>query len=393
MMSHKQSTNARRIYAPQHKVLTNDDLLTQILIRLPILCIRLFTTVSKQWLRILTSPDFTRNRSQIRNIDPPAGLFVNHITSSFHCVFVSLDTRIKSRKYTSDTSFTLGYTESVDNVNILQSCNGLLLCTGWEGTRFYYVYNPSTNLVKMLPETDYAHDDSNFYGCAGLRLAFDPTKSPDYKVVRAGRNSCEIVIQIYSSESGNWTLCRERFTYFFFVHFDSAIYWNDALHWLETENRQLTHYKLNIEDHEHPIITTIQIPQDHEQPIITTMLPMIISIRIPHMLHLEWKLFESIGCLVLVRRDCIVSSRFTIYEIRKGCSVWSSKYIVNTDDFINPITEGWSIRSIVWSIVLGEREEDSFLIINLFAKVVQYNLISKTLREIYDMGSNEIADD
>ncbi|GKC24703.1 zinc finger, CCHC-type containing protein [Tanacetum coccineum] len=208
MMLHKQSTHTRRTYAPQHKVLTNDDLLTQILIRLPILSIHLFTTVSKQWLRILTSPDFTRNRRQIRNIDPPAGLFVNHITSLFHCVFVSLDTRIKSTKYTSDKSFTLGYTEAVVNVNILQSCN------------------------------DYAHDDSNFYGCAGLRLAFDPTKSPDYKV-----------------------------------------------------------------------------------------------------------------------------------------------------------DEGWSIRSTVWSIVLGEREDNSFLIINLSAKVVQYNLISKTLREIYDMGSNEIPDD
>ncbi|GKB26669.1 hypothetical protein Tco_0866070 [Tanacetum coccineum] len=317
MMSHIQSTHARRTYAPQHKVLTNDDLLTQILIRLPILSIYLFTTVSKQWLRILTSPDFTRNHRQIRNIDPPAGLFVNHITSSFHYVFVSLDTRIKSTKYTSDKSFTLGYTEAVVNVNILQSCN----------------------------------------------------------------------------ESGNWTLCRERFTYFLFVHFDSAIYWNDALHWLETENRRLTHYKLNIEDHEHPIITTIQISQDHEQPIITTMLPMIISIRIPHMLHLEGKLFESLGCLVLVRRDCIGSSKFTIYQMRKGCSVWSSKYIVNTDDFMNPLPEGWSIRSIVWSIVLGEREEDSFIIINLSAKVVQYNLILKTLREIYDMRSNEISDD
>ncbi|GKA20207.1 hypothetical protein Tco_0700196 [Tanacetum coccineum] len=116
----------------------------------------------------------------------------------------NLDTRIKLRKkYTSDKSFTLGYTEAVDNVNILQSCNGLLLCT------------------------DYAHDDSNFYGCAGLRLAFDPTKSPDYKV----------------------------------------------------------------------------------------------------------------------------------------------------------------------SLVMGEREEDSFLVMNLSGKVVQYNLISKTLSEIYDMGSNEVADD
>ncbi|GKE11051.1 hypothetical protein Tco_1414602, partial [Tanacetum coccineum] len=45
------------------------------------------------------------------------------------------------------------------------------------------------------------------------------------------------------------------------------------------------------------------------------------------------------------------------------------------------------------SIVLGEKEEDSFLMINLSTKVVQYNLISKTLREIYDMGSHEIADD
>nr|GFB80894.1 hypothetical protein [Tanacetum cinerariifolium] len=162
---------------------------------------------------------------------------------------------------------------------------------------------------------------------------------------------------------------------------------------LETENRRLTHYKLNIEDHEYPIITTIQISQDHEQLIITTMLPMIISIGIPHTLHLEGKLFESLGCLVLVRKDCISSSKFTIYHIRKGCYVWSSKYTVNTDDFMNPLPDRWSIQSIVWSIVLGEREYDSFIIINFSTKVVQYNLISKTLREIYDMGYNEIFDD
>ncbi|GKB06345.1 hypothetical protein Tco_0834578, partial [Tanacetum coccineum] len=138
-------------------------------------------------------------------------------------------TRIKSRKYTSDKSFTLGSTKAVDNVNILQSYNGLLLCT------------------------DYAHDDSNFYGCAGLRLAFDPTKSHDYKVVRAGSNSC---------------------------------------------------------------------------------------IQIPHMLHLEGKLFESRGCLVLVRRDYIGSSEFTIYEMTKECSVWSIKYIVDTYDIMTPLPEG-----------------------------------------------------
>nr|GEV10369.1 hypothetical protein [Tanacetum cinerariifolium] len=107
------------------------------------------------------------------------------------------------------------------------------------------------------------------------------------------------------------------------------------------------------------------------------------------MLHLEGKLFESRGCLLLVRRDYISSREFTIYEMRKGYYVWSIKYLVDIDDFMSALTEGWSIRSIV----LGEREEDSFLVINFYGMVLEYNLISKTLREISDMGSNQVAND
>ncbi|GKF30200.1 hypothetical protein Tco_0096542, partial [Tanacetum coccineum] len=169
-------------YAPPHKVLTNHNLLTEIFIRLPILSINLFTCVSKQWLKILESLAFTIKCSQIRSLDSPAGLFVNHIRSSFDCDFVSLDPRINSRKYTIGNSFTLGSTKKADKVKILQSCNGLLLCTGSRRHAFNYLYNPSTNLFKILPEQDYANDDSILYGCAGLRLAFDPIKSPYYKV-------------------------------------------------------------------------------------------------------------------------------------------------------------------------------------------------------------------
>ncbi|GKB78381.1 hypothetical protein Tco_0945276 [Tanacetum coccineum] len=111
------------------------------------------------------------------------------------------------------------------------------------------------------------------------------------------------------------------------------------------------------------------------------------------MLYLEGKLFKSRRCLLLVRRNYIGSSEFTIYEIRNGCSVWSIKYLVDIDDFMTPLLEGWSIRSIVWSIVLGKREDNSFLVINLSGNVVEYNLISKTLHQIYDMGSNQVADD
>nr|GEZ98899.1 reverse transcriptase domain-containing protein [Tanacetum cinerariifolium] len=41
---------------------------------------------------------------------------------------------------------------------------------------------------------------------------------------------------------------------------------------------------------------------------------------------------------------------------------------------------------------LREMEEDYFLVISLYGNVVQYNLISKTLHEIYDMGSNQLND-
>ncbi|GJZ04755.1 hypothetical protein Tco_0538030 [Tanacetum coccineum] len=108
---------------------------------------------------------------------------------------------------------------------------------------------------------------------------------------------------------------------------------------------------------------------------------------------MEGKLFESHRCLVLVRRDYIGSKEFTIYKMTKGCYVCPIKFIVDTNDFMTPLPEGWSIRSIVWSLVLGEGEKDSFLVRNLSGKVVQYNIISMTLREIYDMGSNEVADD
>ncbi|GJR42321.1 hypothetical protein Tco_1310424 [Tanacetum coccineum] len=257
----------------------------------------------------------TAKLNQITKVDHPVGIFVNHIRSLFECDFVSLDSRLQSKK---SAGYTLGSTKKADNVKILQSCN----------------------------------------------------------------------------ETGNWSLCMDHFNYFSFDHFDNAIYWNDALHWLGNENRQLTHYRLNIEDHEHPIITTIQIPQQGMNFLASYgyIDPMLILIKIPHLLHLEGKLFESRGCLLLVCRDDIGSSGFTIYDMMKGFYVWSVRYHVDTDEFMNSLPEGWLIRSTIWSIILREREDDSFLVISLSVKVIQYNLISQTLYEIYDCGSNQLDD-
>ncbi|GKC67716.1 hypothetical protein Tco_1100314 [Tanacetum coccineum] len=254
MKSQTRCTRSREKSAQPHLVFTNDDLLSEILIRLPILCIYLFTTVSKQWLQILTSPDFTNRRRKIPNLDPPAGIFANHLTSLFECDFVSLDSRFNSKKSTMDHPF--GSAEEVDHVRIFTSV---------------------------------------------FRLAFDPRKSLSYKVVQAGRLSGETEIQIYSTETGSWSLCKDR--------------------------------------------------------------------------------------------DDIGSTEFSIYEMMKGSFVWSVKCLVNIEQLMNLLLEGWSNRTSVWSICLGEGEENAFVVINLSGKVVRYNLISRTNTEIFDIRYNQMDDD
>nr|GFA62730.1 hypothetical protein [Tanacetum cinerariifolium] len=221
-----------------------------------------------------------------------------------------------------------GSAEEVDHVKILQSCNGLVLCSDSAWPVLYYIYNTSINLFKGLPQLNYyLRDDSCFFSSGVFILAFDPRNSSHYKVVQAGGKA-------------------------------------------EGLNRELKHCKLNMEDHDHPIMTSLEIAHGLHRgknflesfggPINDLIL---LLMEITHMLHLERNFFESCGCLLLICRDDIGFTEFTIYE------------------------------TSVWSICLGEGEEDDFVVINLSEKVIKYNLISKTNTAIFDIGSNQMDDD
>ncbi|GKE09167.1 hypothetical protein Tco_1412718 [Tanacetum coccineum] len=240
-----------------------------------------------------------------------------------------------------ENSFTLGSTEELDNVKILQSCNDLLLCCGSGSPAFAYVYNPCTNLFKRLPQPENSHDDSPFLVCVIWRMAFDPRKSPFYKVVQFMKSQL-LTLKL------KFTLQRQAIRAYAGLSIKGSI---------GSDN------------------------------------PMLVQIDIPGILHLQVRLFELRGCLLLVCRDDIGSREFTIYEMMKGCSVWAVRYLVNTYEFMTPLPERWSIRSTVLSIGLGERGDDSFLVINLYRNVIKYNLISKTISQIFDIESNQMDDD
>nr|GEW88302.1 hypothetical protein [Tanacetum cinerariifolium] len=62
--------------------------------------------------------------------------------------------------------------------------------------------------------------------------------------------------------------------------------------------------------------------------------PILLLMELPHILHLEDNFFKSCGCLLLVCRNDISSTKFTIYEMMKGSSMWSvrSNQMDDADD-------------------------------------------------------------
>ncbi|GJS11048.1 AT-hook motif nuclear-localized protein 28-like protein [Tanacetum coccineum] len=327
-------------------VISNNDLLTEILVRLPVVSLVLFKSVSKRWNSLII--DYAANLTLSRNLDPLSGLFIrkrSYSKSSYSYDFVSFDIRIPLLA-TSFTDFVHG------DVRILQSCNGLLLCCSTlSGNGKFYVYNPG-----------------------GLRMAFDPTKSPHYKVVYGelmmGDHPLDRWVQMhtYSSETGNWSLCGHHFPKLSFEFFGYGVYWNDAIYWTNFEDKI---FKLDIMN-EHPVFTALQTP-------------LTLDLKV----HFERRLFESRGCLLLFGMQNTCSKHFTIFEKSNVYSEWSVKYIVYLDDIIKPFPKRRYEYPRVFCIVLGEREEDSVLVMELDKKVVQYKIASKTVDTISALGPND----
>ncbi|KAK9266693.1 hypothetical protein L1049_012612 [Liquidambar formosana] len=78
------SANSMSLQASSFDVIAaNDDLLTEILLRLPIQSLFQFKSVSKHWLSLISDPHFSRRR---RNLKPNAvaGLFLSPVRTDYY---------------------------------------------------------------------------------------------------------------------------------------------------------------------------------------------------------------------------------------------------------------------------------------------------------------------
>ncbi|KAH6766845.1 hypothetical protein C2S52_017828 [Perilla frutescens var. hirtella] len=195
----------------------NDLVLTEILVCLPAKSLMRFMSVCKKWRSIISSDQFRRLHT-LRHPKPPLSLLLTTSTSDlfyFHPYLKQL------------TPYNFS---TVWSPIIVNSCNGLLLL---RSNHDYYVYNPTTKQSRKLKLTH----NGRYPRVVGLNLAFDPSKSPHYKIIclrtrkNYGISRHVYQIEVYTSESRAWELRLEAFTISSPVFSTLGMHCNNFIYW------------------------------------------------------------------------------------------------------------------------------------------------------------------
>ncbi|XP_062194795.1 F-box protein At5g07610-like [Phragmites australis] len=186
-----------------------EDLVLEILSRLPAKSLHRFKCVSRHWLGLISNPDHRTKLAQTL-----AGfLYIGYTCGG------PKEITVNSLRFTSARAGPSGPPPLIDpsalsippayvHVHRVDCCNGLLLLRCWKPSArdgfCYAVCNPATDEWAALP-------DSPTRGavCTTVRLAFDPAAaSPHFRVFEfagGGARGRTTAVEIYSSKSGAWT--------------------------------------------------------------------------------------------------------------------------------------------------------------------------------------------
>ncbi|CAK9188067.1 unnamed protein product [Ilex paraguariensis] len=109
-----------------------------------------------------------------------------------------------------------------------------------------------------------------------------------------------------------------------------------------------------------------------------------------------WRYFgESQDRLHLIEICDPCKTHFSVYEMKKDYSEWFLKYSVDLDDLLTTFPE--MTRSnpnsvyfdryafSILSLVRGEKDEESFLVLYIPGKAIRYNLVNRTFWKLCDI--------
>ncbi|CAL4931006.1 unnamed protein product [Urochloa decumbens] len=210
-----------------------DDIIVEILSRLPVKSLCRSKCVSSRWRDLISHPDHRKRLPQTL-----AGLF--YVTENqgrfpkqaLH--FINIWDRERRRPIPPplicpSLSFIPGY----EDISIVNSCNGLLLCRRPESTSFdtfgYVVCNPATESWVALPGS------SSGGKLRAVWLGFDPAVSSHFHVFEFldKYHGCGAVtgVEIYSSQTGVWSYKETKWNFGVSIMGDeSSVFYNGFLH-------------------------------------------------------------------------------------------------------------------------------------------------------------------
>ncbi|GJM89539.1 hypothetical protein PR202_ga05741 [Eleusine coracana subsp. coracana] len=238
--SHRRRRRRRRRMRPVVKLFFPNDLIAEILSRVPYRSLCRFKCVSRAWLALCSDPSvygkcpqslsgflYRRHKFEHRFFCPAR-------MCRFTLSFLNTSERYPPIDGTSPLSF---MPPTHTNVYLVDTCSGLLLCDRQneptrQGPR-YFVCNPATQKWIDLPDIE---PMKRLYPT--IRLGFDPAVSSHFRVFLVVHLEDEhdledevTGVQIYSSETGEWSYMPSEWGFSTVVRDDStSAFFNGALH-------------------------------------------------------------------------------------------------------------------------------------------------------------------
>ncbi|XP_026404832.1 F-box protein At5g07610-like isoform X2 [Papaver somniferum] len=316
----------------------NTDLSTEILLRLPLKSLLELKYVSKQWLSLISQPHFVRLHC-LQNRPSINGLFL--VKPSYGKIqefeFIFLD-----GKHTEPVPIkTLAFVNDPAGLRVEQSCNGLLCCSSFQShisKRIYYIYNPATKHYRMIPTSRMI---------CSVSLAYDPLKSPHYKVIFIWKNDAvNYHMEIYSSETRSVRLSSCHLPASKCMFYTSGVFWNGSLHWIRLRNSSCYF------DIDRDALKVMPMPQ---------------TIDGNNGLRVEY-FGVCRGHMHLIQMYGTSMTHFDIFEMQSDYSGWTAKYSIDLEPltylYPQPVLDesvfsGEFLYRCRFSVLLVNEEEDS----------------------------------
>lgn len=295
-----------------------DDLVIDILLRLPVKHLLRCRCVSKPWCSLIDSTTFV-NKNLLRNIEcnPDSGIvfrasaygnnfYLADVDSSCDVTAVEINDPLKT--FLSGTLF-------------VGTCNGLVCLwkTDYEAANDIYIWNPATRKATQLPKPpEHVPFPIFLVGSAVVGFGYDHSND-DYKVVTSVDSQIwGIMVAVYSLKSNSWKRA-ETITNKYCITGHFGVHANGSVYWLASKDSYIIFaFDLGVERHKELPFPAGVDPTNEDEVVLT-----VVNGR----LCLLYPYPDSHGDIWLMNNNGVENSWSKLFSVKQAHICKSIKYV------------------------------------------------------------------